>query len=111
MGFAKRRKKLDPHYGSDQLSVKLNEEVILPEELEEVTKILDKEGKKWEAGELGVKGVVYPVIFMPYTKYHQGKRKFYSQVGFAPENRPKLSQKLINRITREACKQIINKYK
>ncbi len=111
MGEAKRRKKIDPNYGSKQLEVKLKPEVVLPYELAELRKILEREGKKWSAGEVSIKGVVYPVIFMPYTKYYQGKRKFYSQVGFAPENKPKLSQELIDRISTEACKQIIDKYK
>ena len=91
--------------------MKLKPSRILPYELAEFTKILEREGKKWEAGEVRIKGVVYPVIFMPYTKYCQGKRKFYSRVGFAPENRPKLSQELIDRISTEACKQIIDQYK
>ena len=110
MGEAKKSKKIDPNDDSKQLEVKLKPEVVLPYELAEFTKILEKEGKKWSAGEVRIKGVVYPVIFMPYTKYYQGKRKFYSRVGFAPENRPKLSQELIDRISTEACKQIIGKY-
>ena len=111
MGESKRRKKIDPNYGSKQLEVKLKPEVILPYELAELKKILEREGKKWAAGEVIMKGVVYPVIFMPYTKYYQGRLKLYSQVGFAPENRPKLSQKLIDRISQEACRQLRDKYK
>ena len=104
MGEAKRSKKIDPNYGSKQLEVKLKPEVVLPYELAEFTKILEREGKKWEAGEVSIKGVVYPVIFMPYTKYYQGRLKLYSQVAFANESHPKINQKLIDRISRKACR-------
>ena len=109
-GFSKRKKKLDPKSGLEQLEVKLNSEVVLPTSLQEVKEILINQGKKWSAGEIKVQGITYPVIFMPFTKYYQGRLKLYSQVAFANESHPKISQKLIDRISRKVCRQIKDKY-
>ena len=109
-GFSKRRKKLDPKREWEQLEVKLNSEVVLPRSLQEIKEILIRKGKKWELGEVGLKGTVYPVIFMPFTKYYQGRLKLYSQVAFANESHPKISQKLIDLISREVCRQLRDRY-
>ena len=109
-GFSKRRKKLEPKGELEQLEVKLNPEVVLPTSLQEVKEILINQGKKWEAGEIKVQGITYPVIFMPFTQYYQGRLKLYSQVAFANESHPKINQKLIDRISRKACRRIKDKY-
>ena len=109
-GFSQRRKKLEPKGELEQLEVKLNPEVVLPTSLQEVKEILINQGKKWSAGEIKVQGITYPVIFMPFTQYYQGRLKLYSQVAFANESHPKISQKLIDRISRKVCRQIKDKY-
>ena len=60
MGEAKRRKKLDPNFGQIQLEVQLKPNIELPVELEKLKQILLKEGKKWEVGEVSIKGKTYP---------------------------------------------------
>ncbi len=92
MGEAKRRKKLDPNFGQIQLEVQLKPNIELPVELEKLKQILLKEGKKWEVGEVSIKGKTYPAVFMPFTKYYQGRLKLYSQVAFAPDCQLKMSQ-------------------
>ena len=109
MGEAKRRKKLDPNFGQDQLEVKLKPDLELPRSLSEIKAILIRKGKKWESGEVSLKGTTYPVIFMPFTKYYQGRLKLYSQVAFANESHPKINQKLIERISIEVCRQLRDK--
>ena len=111
MGKAKRKKKQAPKGELEQLEVKLNPEVVLPTSLQEVKEILINQGKKWEPGEINVQGITYPVIFMPFTQYYQGRLKLYSQVAFDKESHPKINQKLIDRISRKACRQIKDKYK
>jgi len=83
MGKAKRNKKQAPKGEVEQLEVKLNPEVVLPNSLQEVKEILINQGQKWSAGEIKVEGITYAVIFMPFTQYDQGRLKLYSQVAFA----------------------------
>ncbi len=109
-GFSKRIKKLEPKEELEKLEVKLNPEVVLPTSLQEVKEILISQEKKWEAGEINVQGITYPVIFMPFTRYDQGRLKLYSQVAFANESHPKINQKLIDRISRKVCRQLRDKY-
>ena len=110
MGEAKRRKKLDPNFGQDQLEVRLKPDLDLPRSLKEIRAILIRKKKEWEVGEVSVKGTTYPVIFMPFTKYYQGRLKLYSQVAFANESHPRISQKLIDRISMEVCRHLRDKY-
>ncbi len=110
MGEAKRRKKLSPNFGQIQLEVQLKPNIELPVELEKLKQILLKEGKKWEVGEVSIKGKTYPAVFMPFTKYYQGRLKLYSQVAFAPDCQLKMSQKLIDRISQAVCLQLKDKH-
>ncbi len=109
MGEAARRKKLDPNYGQEQLEVIFKPNLKLPVKLAELKDNLAKKGKKWEIGEVCFKGTAYPAVFIPFTKYYQGRRKMYSHVVFLPDCPIKLTQKLIDRISQKVCQQIIDR--
>ena len=103
---AKRRKGFDPNPEKEQLIVSLNPNIKLPVGLENLKETLSKEGKKWEIGEVSLKGITYPVLFVPFVNHYKGKMKMYSHVVFSPDSKPNITQSLIDKISKKACLQI-----
>ena len=111
MGKTRKKGGFDPNYRQEQLEVKFDPNVKLDEELEELKANLTKDGKPWLAGKVIVNGIVEPVVFMPFTKYVEGKLKMYSKVAFSSDSPITFDQNLVDRISRKVCRKIKNREK
>ncbi len=110
MGEAQRRKKLDPNFGKrspDQLEIVIAPNLNLPEDLESIKQSLDQDGQNFEVGQVIIKQISYPALFVPFTQSYQGSQKLYSHVLFSPHHQPTvLTQTLIDRISQKVSQLI-----
>lgn len=111
MGKTRKKQGFDSSYKQDQLEIKINCNINLPEELQELKENLSNEGKLWLTGEVILDGIVEPVVFMPYTRDVEGKLKMYSRVAFSELSQITFTQNLIDRISRKVCRKIKNRGK
>ena len=110
MGEAKRRQKLEPNFGKlsqDQLEIVLAPNLTLPEDLESIKQSLHQDGQNFEVGQVIIKEISYPALFIPFTQSYQGSPKLYSHVLFSPQHQPTvLTQTLIDRISQKVSQLI-----
>ena len=108
MGEAKRRKKSDPNYGKNVISVKLDSDLVLPLSLLKTQERLEKEKRSMRKGILSYREEEYPVIFLPFHETYRGKTQLYCHILFDPPQKPKsLNQREIDQISRLATLEII----
>lgn len=111
MGKTKKKGGFDQNYRQEELEVKFDPNIKLDEELEELKANLTQDGKPWLAGKVIFNGIVEEVVFMPFTRYVEGKLKMYSKVAFSSESQIPFTQNLVDRISRKVCRKIKNREK
>ncbi len=111
MGKTRKKQGFDSSYKQDQLEIKIDCNIKLPQELQELKENLSNKEQPWLTGEVIVNGIVEPVVFMPFTQYVDGKLKMYSRVAFGEHYQITLTQNLIDRISRKVCRKIKNRGK
>ncbi len=111
MGEAKRRKKSDPYYGKDSISVRLDPDLVLSSSLLELQQLQQAKNQKTEKGIVRYRDVSYPAVFIPYLQTYRGKTQLYSRVALDPKQIPfSLNQRMTDRISHLACLEIVAKY-
>jgi len=108
----KRKKNVAKGFGETQkksLVVRFKPDLDLPESLKKLEESLRKDRKHYLVGEVEIREVCYPTIFMPYYQIHEGINKLYSHTAFCPEKPPKVTQVLANKISLLVCRKLYNR--
>ena len=88
MGEAKRRKKSDPYYGKDSISVQLDPDLVLSDSLLEFCALQQAKNQKTEKGIVRYRDLSYSAVFLPYLQTYRGKTQLYSRIVLEPKQNP-----------------------
>ena len=91
----------------NRIAIKFEPDLNLSESLQDLKESLETDKTNFFVGTVSIDDLPYPAIFIPFTQKYRGSTQLYSRVCFCPENKPKLNQSLIDKISAKVARKVI----